>query len=115
LPGHFLKTLCTGGKKLITRESEEKNEGLEQLPTLLSAWDVGRILGLSESTVQQLARDGELGYIELRPSKRKFTYELIQEFIESHTVRASKTQDNLDLSVSLEEWGLDPEHQDYVY
>ncbi len=96
----------------MTRESEEKDEGLEQLPKLLSAWDVGLILGLGETTVRELARDGELGYVELKPSRRRFTYELVREFIESHTVRATKPKIPLNFSKSLEEWGITSEDQD---
>ena len=96
---------------MITKESEEMNELVEQEIKLLSAWEVALILGLGESTVRELARDGELGYVQLKPSRRRFTYELVREFIESHTVRASKPKIPLDFSKSLEEWGVNPEDQ----
>ena len=61
----------------------------EQTSKLLSAKEVARILGLSESTIREMARDGELGYVQVRPTRRMFTHELVHEFIESHIERAS--------------------------
>ncbi len=68
--------------------SETLNDGVKDSSVqLLSAREVAKILLIGESTVNQLTRDGLLGYVKVTPSRKRFTEQLIREFIESQTVR----------------------------
>jgi excisionase family DNA binding protein len=53
---------------------------------LLTAREVSEILGISESAVYQLTKEGSLGYIKLLRTRKAFTQELVREFLESQTV-----------------------------
>ena len=63
-------------KKKQTKEDENID-----IPRLLSAQEVGEILGISERAVNRLVREGRLGYVRLTGSKKAFTLDLVGEFI----------------------------------
>lgn len=56
---------------------------------LLHDWEVASILGIGEYSVRELAKSGKLGYIKITRCQKRFTMELIKDFLESQTVRAS--------------------------
>lgn len=58
-----------------------KEEEYIDIPRLMSAQEVGEILGISERAVNRLVREGRLGYVRLTGSKKVFTLELVGEFI----------------------------------
>jgi predicted DNA-binding transcriptional regulator AlpA len=59
---------------------------------LLNAHEVSEILGISESSVYQLTKEGLLGYIKILPSRKSFTEDLVREFLEAQTVRRHVTR-----------------------
>jgi excisionase family DNA binding protein len=59
------------------------------IPRLLSARDVGEILGISVKTVNKLVREGKLGCVQVTTKERRFSEEQMREYIES---RSSKLQ-----------------------
>jgi excisionase family DNA binding protein len=73
------------------------NEGKKQrndeervpIPRLLSARDVGEILGISVKTVNKLVREAKLGCVQVTAKERRFSEEQIRDYIES---RSSKVQ-----------------------
>jgi excisionase family DNA binding protein len=72
---------------------EEKKQTKEKedidIPRLLTAQEVGEMLGISERAVNRLVREGRLGYVRLTGNRRLFTTELVGEFIRAETVRRS--------------------------
>ncbi len=70
---------------------EEKKQTKEKedidIPRLLSAQEVGEMLGISERAVKKLVSEGRLGYVRLTGNRRVFTMELVAEFVEGETVR----------------------------
>lgn len=67
-------------------ETRQKNDEETRVsPKLLTATEVGEMLGISARTVNRLARTGKLGCVQLTDRDRKFTTELVQEFIEAET------------------------------
>ncbi len=67
----------------VERPIEERQ--VAAVPRLISAAEVGEILGISAKTVHKLARDLRLGSVEITTRKRRFTMELVEEFIEAET------------------------------
>jgi Helix-turn-helix domain len=70
---------------------EEENrktneEGVIGITRLLSAEEVGEILGISARAVNKLAKEWKLGCIEITPRKRRFSPELVEEFIRAETI-----------------------------
>jgi excisionase family DNA binding protein len=63
--------------------SEEEIIGI---PKLLTAKDVGKILGISAKAVNKLAREGRLGHVKITARERRFTKELVEEFVRAETV-----------------------------
>lgn len=53
---------------------------------LMTAWDVAQILDISTSTVHQLVRDGRMTCVQINKCNRRFTKEMVEEFIKSATI-----------------------------
>lgn len=53
---------------------------------LMTAQDVARILGIGRSTVHQLVKEGRLGCVQITTRNRRFTMEVVEEFIRWETV-----------------------------
>jgi len=51
----------------------------------LSIQEASKILGVSESTVRRLAKDGTLPYSQTRRGHRRFSMQEIQEYLDSKT------------------------------
>ncbi len=64
-----------------------------KLAPLMTAWDVARILGIGRSTVHQLVKEGRLACVQISTRNRRFTKELVEEFIKSETVRRTRSWD----------------------
>jgi hypothetical protein len=77
-------------------QSRSRNHGI---PTLLTADDVAKILGITGEEVDNLANEGRLGYVELTDKKKAYTMDLIAEFIEGETYRRSWRWDEIKLEV----------------
>lgn len=60
---------------------------------LLDSWEVATILGIGRSTVHQLVKEGRLACVQITKRTRKFTGEMVEEFIRSETVRGHKSWD----------------------
>jgi len=75
--------------EILGVDPERGIHDLESLPPtrLLTAEDVGRILGIDAKTVNKLAKEGKMGCIEITEQKRLFTKELLDEFIKGQTCR----------------------------
>ena len=67
----------------VERPIEERQ--VVAVPRLISAAEAGEILGISAKTVHKLVRSGRLGCVEITTRKRRFTMELVEEFIEAET------------------------------
>jgi excisionase family DNA binding protein len=70
---------------------EEENRRTNQesvigITRLLSAEEVGEILGISARTVNMLVKECRLGSIEITSRERRFTPELVEEFIRAETI-----------------------------
>ncbi len=79
---------------MLTEQKKQTNEEESiVIPRLLSAQEVGEILGISAKTVNKLARQGRLGYVELTTRKKAFTKELVEEFIKAETYPRDWTWD----------------------
>jgi excisionase family DNA binding protein len=63
-----------------------------QISCLMTAVDVGLILGISTKTVNKLVREGKLSCVQVTSRDRRFTHEQVQEYIRSQTtcVRVDK-------------------------
>jgi excisionase family DNA binding protein len=59
----------------------------------MRAWEVAKILDISISTVYQLVRDGRMTCVQINRCNRRFTEEMVEEFIKSATVRRTKSWD----------------------
>ena len=64
-----------------------------KLAPLMTAWDVARILGIGRSTVHQLVKEGRLACVQVTKRTRRFTREMVEEFIKSETVRRTRSWD----------------------
>lgn len=60
---------------------------------LLWPYEVATILGIGRSTVHQLVKEGRLGCIQITKRNRRFTMELVEEFIKSATVLGDTSED----------------------
>lgn len=60
-------------------------EEITPIPKLMTAKEVGEMLGITERTVNKLAKDRRLGCVEITARERRFTMELVEEFIEAET------------------------------
>ncbi len=67
--------------------------GDQERGLLMTAWEVSRILDIGESTVHQLVKEGRLGCVQITKRNRRFTMELVEEFIKSATVRRDTSED----------------------
>ncbi len=65
-----------------TRQTKEDSIDIQKLMT---AQDVGEMLGISARTVNKLARNGKLGCVQITGRERRFTIRLLQEFIKAET------------------------------
>jgi excisionase family DNA binding protein len=59
----------------------------------LDSWGVASILGIGRSTVHQLVKEGRLACVQVTKRTRRFTGEMVEEFIKSETVRGHKSRD----------------------
>ncbi len=74
-------------------ELEEHYLNEDEKPILLmTAEDVARILGIGRSTVHQLVKEGRLGCVQITTRNRRFTKEVVEEFIRLETVHRDCTQ-----------------------
>ena len=78
--------VTTGGRSQIEEHGRERTEEERiAVPRLMTAKDIGEMLGISARMVNKLARVGRLGCVQLTPRKRLFTKELVEEFIQAVT------------------------------
>ena len=88
-----------GTAELLRKEVEQSLVQLKTqahgIPRLLSADDVGEILGISGEEVNNLAEQGKLGCVELTDNKRAYTMDLVAEFIEGETYHRSWRWDEI--------------------
>ncbi|MGP5269367.1 helix-turn-helix domain-containing protein [Corynebacterium variabile] len=54
---------------------------------LLSATEVCKILGISRTTLSEIATDGDIEFVEVG-KRRKYTFAAVDKFIEGRTVNA---------------------------
>ena len=82
------------------KEQKQANgeEGIV-IPKLLTAEDVGEILGITADEVNHLADEGKLGHVELTDTKKSYTMDLVAEFIDGETYRRHWRWDNMKLEV----------------
>jgi excisionase family DNA binding protein len=66
---------------------KENEQDRISVPRLLSAKDVGEILGISVKTVNKLVRAGKLACVQVTTKERRFTEEQVREFLESSTIK----------------------------
>jgi excisionase family DNA binding protein len=71
---------------MLEEEDRKTNEEGIGITRLLSAKEVGEILGVSPRTVNKLAREWRLGFVQLTTRQRRFTPELVEEFLRAHTI-----------------------------
>jgi hypothetical protein len=73
---------------------EERRETIQEesigIQRVLSAKEVGEMLGISEQEVNQLAEEGRIGYVRLTDTKKAYTMELVAEFIRGETYPRSR-------------------------
>jgi hypothetical protein len=69
------------------------------IPRLLTADDVGEILGITAEEVNHLADEGKLGHVELTDTKKAYTMDLVAEFVERETYRRHWRWDEIKLEV----------------
>jgi hypothetical protein len=62
---------------------------------LLSANEVGTMLGITEQEVNELAEEERIGYVRLTETKKAYTMELVAEFVEAETYRRSWRWDEI--------------------
>ncbi len=65
------------------KQANEKEDFV--IPRLLTAEDVGEILGITGEEVNHLAYEGKIGHVELTETKKAYTMDLVAEFIEAET------------------------------
>jgi excisionase family DNA binding protein len=64
------------------KENDYRDIGVAKL---LKATDVAEILGISKKTVNKLAREGRLGFVQITAKERNFTETQIQDYIKTLT------------------------------
>jgi excisionase family DNA binding protein len=69
---------------MLNGENSNKNYlEFDIIPRLLSASEVAEILRISKKTVNKLAREGRLGFVQVTAKDRRFTESQIQNYIKS--------------------------------
>jgi excisionase family DNA binding protein len=87
-----------GENRELNEEKRQTNqEEVMTIPGLLSANEVGKMLGISARAVNKLASEGKLGCVQLTSRDRRFTKELVEEFVKAVTVHRDWVWD--------EDWG----------
>jgi hypothetical protein len=67
---------------MSTQDDRKGNEYPQnELPILYKATDVARTLGIAVKTVNKLAREGKLGYVQITVKERRFTADQIYDYI----------------------------------
>jgi excisionase family DNA binding protein len=71
----------------MDREQEKlaTDEEINGIPTLLTAQEIGEKLRISSKTVHKLVRAGRLGCVKITARERRFTMDLLEEFIRAET------------------------------
>jgi excisionase family DNA binding protein len=62
-----------------------------RLESLMEPWEVAQILGIGRSTVHQLVKEGRLACVQVTKRNRRFTREMVEEFIKSKSVSRNKS------------------------
>jgi hypothetical protein len=62
---------------------------------LLSANEVGKMLGITEQEVSELAEEERIGYVRLTETKKAYTMELVAEFVKGETYQRSWRWDEI--------------------
>jgi excisionase family DNA binding protein len=70
-----------------------EDENLAILPELLTPEMVAQYLGVNVRTVNKLARDGKLPYVQVTPKKRRFIKDQVIGFVEQKTHSMPKILD----------------------
>jgi excisionase family DNA binding protein len=71
---------------MSNNEMRKENEQDQiSIPRLLSAKDVGEILGISVKTVNKLVREAKLGCVQVTAKELRFTEEQVQAYIEAQS------------------------------
>jgi hypothetical protein len=79
--------IAQNGQKLLSEPASTRR--------LLSANEVGKMLGITEQEVHELAEEDRMGYVRLTETKKAYTMELVAEFIEAETYRRSWRWDEI--------------------
>jgi excisionase family DNA binding protein len=87
------KELNEENRDLNEKERQTNQEEVVAIPGLLTAKEVGKMLGISARAVNRLAREGKLGCVQLTSRDRRFTQELVEEFVKAVTVHRDWTWD----------------------
>lgn len=66
---------------------------------LLSANEVGKMLGITEQEVNELAEEERIGYVRLTDTKKAYTMELVAEFLKGEAYRRSWRWDEIKSAV----------------
>jgi excisionase family DNA binding protein len=78
------KNMTTQFKELFRHQDNKPEE-------LMTPWKVAQILGICRSTVHQLVKEGRLACVQVTKRNRRFTKEMVEEFIKSETVRRNRS------------------------
>jgi len=78
------KNMTTQLKGLYQHEDKNRDR-------LFTAWDVAQILRIGRSTVYQLVKEGRLACVQVTKRNRRFTKEMVEEFVKSETVRRKRS------------------------
>jgi excisionase family DNA binding protein len=71
----------------MTMQFETYEDEENKPKRLMTPWDVAQILDITTSTVHQLVRDGRMTCVQINKCHRRFTREMVEEFIKSATIR----------------------------
>lgn len=81
---------------MLNREDSNENyQEFDIIPRLLSASEVAEILRISKKTVNKLAREGRLGFVQITAKERRFTEGQIQDYI--RTLSKGPTEIRVDM------------------
>jgi excisionase family DNA binding protein len=78
---------------MTTQLERVYQHGVDKPKKLLVSWEVAEILGIGLSTVHQLVKEGRLACVQVTKRTRRFTKEMVEEFIKSETVRRTRSWD----------------------
>jgi excisionase family DNA binding protein len=67
-------------------EGKENIQGESQIRKLMTAKDVGEILGIAPKTVNKLVREAKLGCVQVTAKERRFTEQQVERFVESRSI-----------------------------